>query len=365
MNMWKEVGSVALFIYRKAPELRFLLEQEGDMWIPPMAVVDGEAGHGPAAVRLSKELVPDGGVKLPVDLDLRVTYYARETKFVQRVFGGEAGGEADVVEGRSRRWTSFEEGLRLLTLTCHRKALVKLLSEVVDPEAPVAHPDPDEFYHVHVGHRSGTMVLCDFDGTVTEGEPSVSILKAFAPEAWEVYEKAWLSGELTTHECLGYQFTIIRAPKGELVQYSAENGVVRDGFADFVAWCRKMGHGLAITSMGIDFYIGAILERNGLSSVPFVANRAVWSREMGLVVEEGLVDQSCDECSNCKSMLVDQYKARGARVVFVGDGRTDRCPAERADLVFARGELLEHCRENGVAHVPFDGFDDVRKGLEV
>jgi len=38
---------------------------------------------------------------------------------------------------------------------------------------------------------------------------------------------------------------------------------------------------------------------------------------------------------------------------------SDTCPAERADLVFAKDVLYEYCMENGIAAVHFDDFQDI------
>jgi hypothetical protein len=41
----------------------------------------------------------------------------------------------------------------------------------------------------------------------------------------------------------------------------------------------------------------------------------------------------------------------------VGDGRSDFCVADRADLVLAKGALLDHCRASAIPHLAFADFD--------
>jgi 2-hydroxy-3-keto-5-methylthiopentenyl-1-phosphate phosphatase len=367
--MWRTVPSVSVIVFRKEP-IRFLLlersPEKGHMFLPITATL--EEGEPPerAAQRAVKDIGLEVAIMDLVDLGHSLTYYARETKHLQKVFGVEASVDLEpgkVGEHLTSRWTSFEEGLRLLTLTSHKKALVKLMLGKVYPDAPVATGYVSMFEHVPVEHPSGVVFMCDFDGTVTIGEASIAILKTFAPEAWEEYEEAWLRKELTTHECLGLQFTIIGSPIEEMAQFVAENVELRPGFKEFVPWCKRNGHGLVITSSGIDFYIKAILDRHGLGAVPFLANRAIWIKDQGLVIEEGMVNEDCDECGNCKAQLVEHYQARDAMVVFVGDGITDECPAKEADRVFARRSLLEYCEKEGIEAVPFESFDDVMEGF--
>ena len=45
----------------------------------------------------------------------------------------------------------------------------------------------------------------------------------------------------------------------------------------------------------------------------------------------------------------------------VGNGLSDRCPCESADLVLATGELLDHCRANNIGAVDFRNFRDVER----
>ena len=73
----------------------------------------------------------------------------------------------------------------------------------------------------------------------------------------------------------------------------------------------------------------------------------------------------CGRCGNCKRNVVEGLRAeaaaRGAypRIVFIGDGSSDRCGAQVADLVFAKLRLRAWCDENGVDYIPFETMADV------
>jgi 2-hydroxy-3-keto-5-methylthiopentenyl-1-phosphate phosphatase len=53
------------------------------------------------------------------------------------------------------------------------------------------------------------------------------------------------------------------------------------------------------------------------------------------------------------------------RVIYIGDGYSDRCPAMQADIVFAKDHLADLMDEKGVQYEPFESFADViEKTLE-
>jgi len=64
-----------------------------------------------------------------------------------------------------------------------------------------------------------------------------------------------------------------------------------------------------------------------------------------------------------KSRAVRQAKSEGYRVIFLGDGLSDRGAAESADLVFAKSGLARYCAEQQIPHKPFGSFVEVQHEL--
>jgi len=120
---------------------------------------------------------------------------------------------------------------------------------------------------------------------------------------------------------------------------------------------------IVIVSDGLDYYIERMLMRTGLAHIDFYAN-SLDLHDHTLHVKFPYFDMmDCDSCGNCKTYHMEKYKADGFFVVYVGNGLSDRCPSEYADFVFAKGELLDYCRDKGLESIEFQNFRDVEREL--
>ncbi|MEM3043813.1 MAG: HAD-IB family phosphatase [Thermoplasmata archaeon] len=199
-------------------------------------------------------------------------------------------------------------------------------------------------------------ILCDFDGTVTVEEVSVSILERFSGGRWRSADRALREGRITLRETMEREFSQVRATPGEIGRFV--RGIhLRPGFGELLEWARAEGAPVVIVSEGLDFYIRSFLRERGLR-VPFMANRAVFTK-IGIRVQHPHASPLCGLCGNCKRAHIEAFRRGGFRTVFIGDGISDRCAAQHADVVFARGNLLRHCRSSGIGCVPYDDFFDV------
>ena len=207
-------------------------------------------------------------------------------------------------------------------------------------------------------------MLCDFDGTITEEDVCLRLLAEFAEGDWQQLETDYANGRIGLEECLAAEVAMFKAPREVMADFARQHARLRRGFADFVAYCRGREVALAVVSAGLDFYVDAILAREGLNDLDVTCigttvngGRIVLSLPLGgRATREGYAD--------FKVAMVRERQAQGKRVVFVGDGSTDFAAARRADRVFARDKLLAYCRREGIACTPFEDFRDLRLELE-
>ena len=66
----------------------------------------------------------------------------------------------------------------------------------------------------------------------------------------------------------------------------------------------------------------------------------------------------------CKCARMRTLRQPGTTAVLIGDGASDFCAArEEADFVFAKGALLDFCREQALPHMAYTDFYDVKRVL--
>ena len=114
-------------------------------------------------------------------------------------------------------------------------------------------------------------------------------------------------------------------------------------------------------SEGLDFYLHELIKQWGLD-VPVRTNRAMFEGRR-IRIEYPFADPSCTLCGTCKLDRVFELRVGGHRVVYIGDGYSDRCGALAADRVFARRGLATYLDEQGVPYEPFDDLHQIAAAL--
>ena len=210
-----------------------------------------------------------------------------------------------------------------------------------------------------------TLVQCDFDGTVTIEDVSFLLLDAFADGDWRRWEREYAAGHISVGRFNSEVFGMVRTDRETMLDYAKERAVVRPGFSEFVALCRRRGFRLLIVSNGLQFYIEQALAGMGVADIEIHAARTEF-RADGLRVRYVGPDGSVLD-AGVKEAFTRAFLADGYQVTYIGDGTSDFAPASLSHQVFASvdtGSLLETCREGGVACHPFADFRDIARVME-
>ncbi len=198
----------------------------------------------------------------------------------------------------------------------------------------------------------------DWDGTVARPDAQALLLDAFGRPDWAAVEDEVYARGLGSRAAYPLIYEGFRVPAGEVAAFVRRHVRLDQGFPAFARFCRERGVPLRVTSDGQRFYIERLLADAGLEWVPVAANESLYTAD-GVRLAFADPPGGCGRCGNCKRSWVERYQREGYRVLYAGDGRTDRCAARLADAVFARGHLLAFGRREGLACTPLEGFTQV------
>ncbi len=211
------------------------------------------------------------------------------------------------------------------------------------------------------GPRGRILVLSDFDGTISHVDMGCSVLDRFAP-GWKAVDQAYCKGEVGSRIAYGWIAPLFKASREEVLDFVRRKERTDPAFPDFYRFVRERGMDLVILSDGLDLYIEAILGRHGLE-IPFFANRILFSEGGRVEFAFPCMSEACGRCGTCKRFLLGRFRPLYDRIVYVGDGHSDVCPVQDADLVFAKGILHDQCLKRGIPCRGYRDFGDVRRGL--
>lgn len=201
-------------------------------------------------------------------------------------------------------------------------------------------------------------ILCDFDDTVAEVNVAEIILKRFGGFRWLELRRQYREKLIPFWQYQEGAFRDVTAEPDEMTAYIRKHVALRPGFSRLWRECQTNATPLAIVTLGLDFYVAALLEREGLSQMPTYAVGTTFGPN-GLVYQYAQNLYGCTQWGNCKCSVLDSYRQLGYNIAYVGDGLSDFCPASKSDLVFAHKQLESRCIDEGVLHLHFDDFRDV------
>ncbi len=203
-------------------------------------------------------------------------------------------------------------------------------------------------------------ILIDFDGTLTTRDVGDSVVRKFASAGWREAMTRFRTGQFGIRELWEFEIShlpISRIP--EMTEYALSIAVPRPGLHELLQYAAQRGIHAEVASNGLSFYVDAVLEANGLDrlvrAAPDLDTRP--DGRPGLAFADGL--RQCPRTGLCKCDRLWSQRRAGRRVIFVGDGISDMCVTDQADLVIARASLAAHCEQSGIPYKLFHDFFDV------
>lgn len=211
--------------------------------------------------------------------------------------------------------------------------------------------------------RACIHIFSDFDGTITELDTLVFMSKTLGggPQMVEAIGRLIREGRITLRDGIAAEMRSIRASWDDAVALLREHVRIDAAFPPFAAWCRDEKIPLTILSAGFRNVIELFLAHDDYRHVDIRANRLIPDTGSGWQCR--FRDRT--EFGHDKAAAIREAQRRGQYAVFIGDGLSDRAPAEVADEVFAKHSLAEYCASKGILCHEYTTFSDVHAELQL
>ena len=205
-------------------------------------------------------------------------------------------------------------------------------------------------------------ILVDYDGTVSLTDVTEQILAQHVAGVWEEAEASYDAGRMGSRRLMTWEVSLIDADPEEMRRTAAAQPH-DPGFVPFVRRAQAASIPVEVVSDGYGFFIEPALESLGVGELPVVTARTVFSgRQATIEFPNG--HPTCLVCGTCKRQRVLAYRAAGRRVVYIGDGESDRYAAGYSDIVFAKRSLERICLEADWPYHRWTAFSEIDHWLD-
>lgn len=201
-------------------------------------------------------------------------------------------------------------------------------------------------------------IYCDFDGTITKKDAVNTFFELYADPKWTEYEDLWVQGKISSRENAVKQVALLPEMTEETLNNYINSIEIDAYFAEFVDFTKSNGIKLVIISDGFDLFIERTLKKHNISGIEFYANHLIYENNK-FSIEFPYHNPKCDiGAGMCKCARVKEKE-----YCYIGDGTSDLCVAQKADVLFASKVLKEYCNKNNVNYIPFENFSNIIKVL--
>lgn len=206
--------------------------------------------------------------------------------------------------------------------------------------------------------------VSDFDGTLTEKDFYRMISDSYLLEESKPLYEDWRNKKIKDIEYLGYVFSNMKRTSGEIDEDILN--ISLDPFAkEFIENIRAANGDFIIVSAGTSYYIDKVLLKHNIEGVTLYSNKGIF-KDNGIHFD---LDEKSEFYSDIygidKLLVVKKLKESYKKVFYAGDSAPDLSPALIADVVFARGKLIEMLRKENKEFIEFNNFSEIWEKLKL
>ncbi len=199
--------------------------------------------------------------------------------------------------------------------------------------------------------------LIDFDKTITKTDSTDTIMEIYNEKLLREYQSQFRKGKMNIKEYLSGLLSNLNMDINEYQKVIAERVEIDNNFLEFL----KLGYDFRIVSAGTYQNIFPILKKYNIKieKKNIYSNEAIFENKK-IRVEFPYDVEDCFE-GVCKKTILQSYKKKYKKVIFIGDGSSDISVSDYADILFAKKgyKLEKYCIENKIKYEPYANFIDI------
>ncbi|MDD2679332.1 MAG: MtnX-like HAD-IB family phosphatase [Candidatus Omnitrophica bacterium] len=202
------------------------------------------------------------------------------------------------------------------------------------------------------------VVFFDFDNTIATCDVFDNMLPRFSQDdLWVKLEKDWQKGRIGSHTCLEGQIKGISITRSALDKYLS--GIKLDPyFKKIVKSLSASGIKVVVLSDNFGYILKRILGFNSIRNLKIYSNRLKFAKDK-LIPYFPFRSKKCQVCAHCKTKNLLANITADSIIIYIGDGRSDICPSQYADIVFAKDQLLKYFQDKKLTCFAYESLKDV------
>lgn len=206
-------------------------------------------------------------------------------------------------------------------------------------------------------------ILSDFDGTITERDGLYEFFSLYAKTNWLEIEKLWEENKINSKECLLQELKCIKDLDENLINKYIKTVAIDKYFFRFHEYIKKVNIDFYIVSDGVDLFIKKILNNNNIENIEIISNHMEFEGNKFFLTFPN-EDINCrKKAGTCKCNVIKEMRKKYKKIIYIGDGTSDYCVCDKADILFSKGKLIKYCRQNKIDCIEFETFNDITLNL--
>jgi len=210
------------------------------------------------------------------------------------------------------------------------------------------------------------VIVSDFDGTITREDSNALLAEVRGNEENAQVEIDFINGVISNREAFERHFRAFCISFEEYKDFIKSNINIDPAFYIFLEKVHNLRVSLYILSAGFRQAVETVIGKERLSGIEVFANELSGEPYITptFATENPVCSKPYGPCGNCKRDCLKIIKQKsGKKILYIGDGITDRCAVDDADILYAKDYLAEYCDKNRLPYMPYTDFNDVINNL--